>query len=255
MVIDARGVPLSLSRPLRRIVSLVPSTTESIFALGCGDRLVGVTRFCVHPDDARTLPKVGGTKDADPDRILRLQPDLVVGNCEENTRELFDALEGHVPLFAAFPRTVDDAIRDLRTLGQLLDVDASPLTTAIAASRPPPTATRRRAAYLIWRGPWMTVSDDTFIGAMLHELGLDNVFGPSAVRFPTFEPEALASLSPDLVLLSDEPFRFRDRHADELATLTGLPRDRFRLTDGSWWSWHGARLATALPALRAELAA
>ena len=117
---DARGTTLTLAAPPQRIVSLVPSTTESLFALGCGERVVGITRFCVHPAEGLVgRVKVGGTKDLDMARLCALQPDLVIGNAEENTRELFAAIEAEgIPLHVAFPRTVDDALADLLTIRQ-----------------------------------------------------------------------------------------------------------------------------------------
>ncbi|HMV69022.1 MAG TPA: helical backbone metal receptor, partial [Myxococcota bacterium] len=116
---DDRGVLVCLDRPPARIVSLVPSTTETLHALGAP--VVGVTRFCARPADrVAALPKVGGTKDVDPERVRALAPDLIVGNCEENTREIFDALAGIAPVYAAFPRDVDGALADLDRLGDLV---------------------------------------------------------------------------------------------------------------------------------------
>ncbi len=248
--VDGRGVRVALAGAPRRIVSLVPSTTETLFDLGLGDRVVGVTRFCVHPEAATALPKVGGTKDVDPDRVRALAPDLIVGNCEENTREIFEALDGVAPLWAPLPRTVDDALADLLTLGALCGaVEAAAEWHArivhhrreLRASLEAPT----RVAWLIWRNPWMTISADTFLHTMLAEAGCHNVFADRPDRFPTVTPAEIAANDPDLVLLSSEPFPFQPRHADELAALTGLPRQRFRAADGELASWHGTRMALA----------
>jgi ABC-type Fe3+-hydroxamate transport system substrate-binding protein len=242
---DDRGVPLRFPRAPQRIVSVVPSTTDTLFALGCGDRVVGVTRYCVHPAAAvAALPKVGGTKDADVERILALRPDVVLANCEENTRELFDALEPSVPVYAAFPRGVDDAIADLRRLATLLDVDPAPALTPVLEARDRLRPTRAiRTAWLIWRRPWMTINHDTFIHAMLREAGLVNVFADLPARFPEISAVDLKAADPELVLLPSEPFPFAERHADELAELTGIERGRFQLADGEAASWHGARMA------------
>ena len=121
---DPRGVTVRLAEHALRVVSLVPSTTETVAALAGTERLVGVTRFCVHPQPwVRTATKVGGTKDVDAERVRTLQPDLILGNCEENTRAIFDALEGVAPLWAAFPRTVDEAFEDVRVTATLLGVE------------------------------------------------------------------------------------------------------------------------------------
>ncbi len=246
---DGRGKVISLAEPPRRIVSLVPSTTESLFALGCGDAVVGVTRFCVHPADrldGRT--RVGGTKDLVVARLEALRPDLVIGNVEENTAEMFETIEERFPLYAAFPRTVDDAIADLRTMGAL--VGAAEAAEAWAARI---TAARQRLhasvtasktfAYLIWRSPWMAVSDDTFISAMLAEAGLSNGLAGAESRYPTIEPATLSKF--DAILLSSEPFPFKDKHRMELADLAGIPESRLSLVDGELCSWHGVRMAAA----------
>jgi ABC-type Fe3+-hydroxamate transport system substrate-binding protein len=252
-LVDARGLRFAPAAPPRRIVSLVPSTTESLFALGAGPSVVGVTRFCVHPAEGlRGLSRVGGTKDLDLARLAALDPDLVLANAEENTREIFAAIEGRWPLFVAFPRDLDTAIADLRDLGRLVHQEAAAAALvgriqaarAALAARPP-----RRALYLVWREPWMAVSPDTFISALLAEAGLHNPLPADGPRYPTLEPAALAALDPDLVLLSSEPFPFREKHRAELAARSGLPLERFRLVDGERCSWHGARLEQALPYL------
>ncbi len=242
-VTDGRGIEVSLPTPPRRIVSLVPSTTETLFALGLGDRVVGITRFCVHPrEQLEEIVKVGGTKDLVEERIEALQPDLVIGNAEENTREMFAWLESRWPLYVAFPRTVDDAIADLRNVGRLVGAPeaAEAHAAEIEAARAALVARPFTYAYLIWREPWMAVNDDTFIAAMLAEAGGRNVFGPLSDRYPTVE---LADLLPaDQILLSSEPFPFGDKHIDELVA-QGLSRGQLRLVDGERCSWHGVRMA------------
>ena len=233
-----------------RLVSLCPSLTELVFDLGRGDDLVGRTKFCVHPADrVGAVPSVGGTKNPKVERIVALRPDLVLLNEEENRREDADALRAAgVPLHVSFPRDADDTAAMVRDLGRALERPAAAeriaadierragRVRAAARGRPPV-----RWAYLIWREPWMTVNGDTFVHAMLALPGGVNVFADEADRYPTIEPGRLAAADPDVVLLSSEPFPFAERHADELAALTGLPRDRFRLADGELLSWHGSR--------------
>ena len=264
---DARGTTLTLAAPPQRIVSLVPSTTESLFALGCGERVVGITRFCVHPAEGLVgRVKVGGTKDLDMARLCALQPDLVIGNAEENTRELFAAIEAEgIPLHVAFPRTVDDALADLLALGRLVGAAeaAAAQVARIQAARARLHAQVQgeglRYAYLIWRRPWMAINDQTFIAALLAEAGGVNVLGAHPDRYLTLAGGAaeLAAAQPEVVLLSSEPFPFQEKHADELAAESGLPRARFVLVDGERCSWHGVRMAEALgylADLRAEWA-
>ena len=249
-VTDGRGASIHLPATPRRIVSLVPSTTESLFSLGLGDAIVGVTRFCVHPAERIAgLTKVGGTKDLVLERLISLQPDLVIGNVEENTAEMFAAIEEHAPLYAAFPRTVDEAIADLRTMGRLVGAAAAAEQWAVrieaaraalhAVARP-----GRRVAYLIWRKPWMAVGGDTFISAMLAEAGCSNAFADRPGRYPTITMDELAGV--DAVLLSSEPFPFKERHRAEIAQRSGLAESRIFFVDGEMMSWHGVRMAAAM---------
>lgn len=252
-MVDARGVAVELPQPPRRVVSLVPSTTETLFALGVGDRVVGVTRFCVHPAEALVgLCKVGGTKDLDLDRLAALNPDLVLANAEENTREIFAAIEGQWPLYVSFPRTVDDAVEDLSVIARL--VDAEPAGARLRADIREARAQAAQGAeafsysYLCWWRPAMAVGDDTFVAAMLAELGGRNVHVGGA-RYPVVSPEEVRAA--DVLLLSSEPFPFAEKHRREVAEWAGLPVERVILVDGEACSWHGARMAEGLRSLAA----
>lgn len=233
-----------------RLVSLCPSLTELVFDLGRGADLVGRTKFCVHPaDGVGAVASVGGTKNPKLDRIVALRPDLVLMNEEENRREDAEALRAAgVPLHTSLPRDAHETAAMVRDVGAALDradaaeriaadIEARADRVRAAARGRPPV----RWAYLIWREPWMTVNGDTFVDALLSLAGGANVFGAHAERYPTIQLDELARADPDRVLLSSEPFPFRDAHADELAARTGLPRDRFQLVDGELLSWHGSR--------------
>ncbi len=233
-----------------RLISLCPSLTELVFDLGRGPELVGVTRFCVHPaQGVRALEKVGGTKDPDLERIVALAPDLVLMNREENRVEDAQALRAAgLAVHDSMPRTIEETAAMVRSIGEALgrsergaeiarDIEER-ATRVRSAARGRPAV---RFAYLIWRKPWMSVNSDTFAHALLSLAGGENVFGRRPVRYPEVAPESLAEAEPDLVLLSTEPFPFREKHADELARLTGLPRQRFRVADGEYLSWHGSR--------------
>lgn len=247
-ITDKRGRELSLREPPQRIVSLVPSTTETLFGLGCGDRVVGVTRFCVHPSERLGgLVKVGGTKNLDAERLRELRPDLVLGNAEENTREIFETVDGICPLYVSFPRDVDGALDDLLAVGALTGstVQAQAWHERISAARAALPSHPFTYAYLIWRNPWMAVNGETFIAAMLAEAGGKNVFAAQSERYFSLTLEALAEASPDVVFLSSEPFPFKARHRAELSAETGLPVERFALVNGEYCSWHGVRMAEA----------
>ncbi len=233
-----------------KLVSLCPSLTELVFALERGDELVGITRFCVHPaEGVRGIEQIGGTKDPDVGRIAALAPDLVLMNREENRVEDAEALRAAgLRVHDSMPRTLAETAAMVRSIGAVLA--RSTQGEAIArdieqrAARAQKRAERRprvRFAYLIWRKPWMSINADTFAHALLELAGGANVFGDRPVRYPEVTAEALAEADPALVLLSTEPFPFEDKHADELARLTGLARERFALADGEYLSWHGAR--------------
>ena len=233
-----------------RIVSLCPSLTELVFDLGRGDDLVGRTKFCRHPvGRVERVESVGGTKNPKVERIVALAPDIVLMNEEENRREDAEALAAAgIRLHTSMPHDAWETADMVRSIGTALERPAEAERIAVdietRAHRVRDAAIGRapvRWAYLIWRGPYMTVNGDTFVSAMLALAGGVNVFAGHADRYPAVTPEQLAAADPDVVLLSSEPFPFKDTHADELAELTGLPRDRFRMADGELLSWHGSR--------------
>lgn len=242
-----------------RVVSLCPSLTELVVALGRADTLVARTKFCIHPADVvAAIPTVGGTKDPKVDAIVALRPDLVLMNEEENRREDAEALRAAgLALHVSFPMDATDTAALVRSLGAALDardaaeamaIDLERRAAAVAAraaARHAAGAAPVRFAYLIWRKPWMTVGPDTFVSRMLAAAGGANVVAEldAPARYPAVTAEELATLAPDRVLLSSEPFPFAARHVAELAEATGLPAARFVLVDGELLSWHGARTA------------
>lgn len=233
-----------------RIVSLCPSLTELVFDLGRGAELVGRTKFCVHPPGlVDAVEKVGGTKNPKVDRIIALAPDLVLLNEEENRREDAEALRtAGVRCHVSFPRTALDTAAMVRSIAAAIDAEGEGERIArdIEARHARVVAGAKGRepvgfAYLIWREPWMTLNADTFVNALLADAGGRNVFGDRPDRYPTISPAELAAAEPHVVLLSTEPFPFKPAHADELATLTGLPRQRLQIVDGELLSWHGSR--------------
>jgi ABC-type Fe3+-hydroxamate transport system substrate-binding protein len=246
-----------------RIVSLIPSTTELLCRLGLADALVGITVYCREPADLlRGKTRVGGEKDPDLERIRALAPDLVIANVEENVREHVDALRAWgIAVHVTYPRSVEGAIAMIRELGQVTgtparaDALADELqalldrTRALSARRPP-----ARVFYAIWREPYMTIGSDTYIHDVLAVCGAANVFADAAERYPAVTLDEVAARRPDVVLLPDEPFRFRRVHVADFAPYRDVPavRDgRVHLVDGKPFSWHGPRLADALRTLPA----
>ena len=262
---DQMGRTIVLDRAPVRIVSLVPSQTELLYTLGLdtavpGFEVVGITKFCVHPASwFREKTRIGGTKDVRPEKIDALQPDLIIANKEENDREQIEALATRYPVWISDVKTLPDALAMIRSVGELIGRHPQALTLATAIEKgfselTAPTATRTadqplptpshpiRTAYLIWRNPWMAAGGGTFIDDMLRRCGLINILGDQD-RYPTIEPSALAHKGCDLVLLSSEPYPFREKHLREVQTL--LPNAAIRLVDGELFSWYGSRLLHA----------
>lgn len=256
---DALGRTIELARPPERIVSLVPSHTETLFALGVGDRVAGATRYCVVPAGrTRDIPKVGGTRTLDLGRIRELRPDLVVANKEENERADVERLLAEAfPVFVTFPRTAAEGALTIRSLGRLAGREreaeeiAAPIETRIRAARanrPPP----RRVFCPVWMRPWIGANADTFLHDMIAISGGENVCGSHPDRYPRLEAGEIAGLSPEVVLLPDEPYPFSDRDAGEIAgrILPGFDRSQIHLVPGQLLHWHGPRMGEGIDFLR-----
>ncbi len=244
-----------------RIVSLIPSTTELLCRLGLADALVGITVYCREPADLlRDKTRIGGEKDPDLERIRALAPDLVIANVEENVRAHVETLRGWgIAVHVTYPRTMAGAIAMIRELGEV--TGTSPRASALADELDAlltrvRESTRDRAPvpvfYPIWRGPYMTIGADTYIHDVLAVCGGANVFADAAERYPTVTLDDVAARRPGVILLPDEPFRFRRVHVDDFAPYRDVPavRDgRIHLVDGKPFSWHGHRIADALKTL------
>ncbi len=234
----------------QRIVSLVPSQTELLFDLGLGERVVGVTKFCLHPARAvGGVTRVGGTKQFRFDVIDRLRPDLILGNKEENYREGIERLAAQYPVWMSDIYTLADALAMIHTVGALTGtVDkatslAETIRTAFVNVLP---ARPVRVAYFIWRNPWMVAGSNTFIDEMLKHCGFTNVFG-HLPRYPEVTEAQLREAQPDCLLLSSEPYPFAEKHREELQRV--CPGVKVRLVDGELFSWYGSRLLHTPPYL------
>lgn len=288
---SARGAPRSTPA---RIVSLVPSLTEACFALGLGDRVVGVTDYCVHPRDAvARIARVGGTKDADVEAIAALAPDLVIANREENTRRVVEGLEARgLRVWLTYPTTVETGAEVVRALARVsperaraeavvAELDAALATLAPSGSegraagdaaiggpsrmeRVPPEE-RPRVFCPIWRDPWMAVGAGTYANDLLERCGAHNPFARASAaagarggdrRYPIVALEEVVAAKPDVVLLPDEPYPFGPDDAAEIAALDvpAARSGRIHSIDGTWVSWYGPRIATAVRELRRRIA-
>ncbi|MCB2408395.1 helical backbone metal receptor [Hymenobacter lucidus] len=235
---------VTVAYPPQRIVSLVPSQTELLYDLGLGSRVVGVTKFCIHPAQARQQATViGGTKNFDFAKIDELKPDLIIGNKEENYQAGIEQLAASYPVWMSDISTLNDALEMIRRVGMLTgrQREAEPLATEIAASFAalPTPATLVSAAYFIWRKPYMVAAGGTFIDDMLPRAGFRNVFG-TAARYPEITADQLAVAAPAVILLSSEPYPFAEKHVAEFQKI--CPSATVRIVDGELFSWYGSRL-------------
>nr|WP_230416287.1 helical backbone metal receptor [Micromonospora tarapacensis] len=230
---------------------MVPSLTEAV-AVTLPGLLVGATDWCTHPADL-DLPRVGGTKYPDLDRIRALRPDLVLLNIEENRREDAAALAAAgVSIRLTYPRTVDGALTELADLLRDLGASAEPDWLASArrawAARPE-TPVTRRAVVPVWRRPWVVLGADTFAGDVLRRLGVSNLYAEQPQRYPRPTLEQLRATVPELVVLPDEPYRFARDDGPE--AFPGMP---CALVSGRHLTWYGPSLAAAPAVLAAQLA-
>jgi ABC-type Fe3+-hydroxamate transport system substrate-binding protein len=249
-LIDAAGTGHARA-PGARIVCLVPSITELLCELGLASQLVGRTGFCIHPAaTVAAIPKVGGTKDVNIDKIRQLQPTHVIVNIDENTKTTADALAAFVPhIVVTHPRAPRDNLALARLMGAVFGKDAEAarwcrqFEEAYAALQAVPRGTPRTVLYCIWRDPWMTISSDTYIARMLAELGWHVPALADPARYPVFTWDDPQLAPVDAVLLSTEPYRFTETHVTELAAEIGKP---VLLVDGEMLSWYGSRSVAGL---------
>lgn len=240
---DQLGNSIRIPFPPQRIISLVPSQTELLADLGLEDRVVGITKFCIHPERWRkTKTIIGGTKKFNFDLIRSLTPDLLIGNKEENYQEGIDILSRQYPVWMSDIVTLPDALSMIRNMGQITNTSfkadkiADDIESSFAnLSKLPPL----RTLYLIWKSPWMAAAPGTFIHEMMRMAGLENCF-TNQTRYPELNTEQLVRLNPELILLSSEPYPFQEKHNTELQQL--CPNARILLVDGEMFSWYGSRL-------------
>lgn len=226
-----------------KIVSLVPSITEALFDLGLTEnQVVGRTKFCIHPQDKiKNVAVIGGTKNINIEKIKALQPDLILANKEENVKEQVEVLMDDYKVMVTNIDTIEDNYYLLKNLGklfgkedraQLFNLKIYDILNQAKLDAPV------KAAYLIWKNPYMTIGSDTFIHRVLSEIGFENIF-KDKTRYPQITTEDLANA--DVIMLSSEPFPFKEKHIQELQVF--YPDKKIMIVDGEAFSWYGTHIA------------
>ena len=253
---DQLGVSHFFEKVPKRIVSLVPSQTELLYDLGLEDRIVGITKFCVHPYHFKSTKKiVGGTKQIHFDKIKELFPDIIICNKEENTQEMVTELRTICPVWVTDVLTIEDNFNMITDFGQLFNcrTEAQKWNDKLAFAlsdfktfiKDKPV---QKVAYFIWKNPYMVAGSQTYIDALLKLNHFENIYGTKG-RYPEIELKKIRlEGDPDLVLLSSEPFPFKEEDAFEIGRFTHHAKTIF--VDGEMFSWHGSRLLKAIPYFR-----
>lgn len=251
---DQTGYTLQLSAPAKRIISLVPSQTELLYDLGLNTEVIGITKFCVHPEEwFRTKQRVGGTKNPNLQLIRELQPDLILANKEENNKEHILHLRDQFPVYTSDISNIEENSEMIRHIALLINKkwESEKLIQEIKIRyhspyfgfREDPEIQRKRGAlYLIWREPWLSVGGDTFIHYMLNRAGFENCMAQET-RYPTVDPANWQREHPAFILLSSEPYPFREKHIPELQQF--FPDSKILLVNGEFFSWYGSRVVQA----------
>jgi len=227
----------------KRIVSVVPSQTELLFDLGLDSEIVGITKFCIHPKEkVGRVTKIGGTKQLDIEKIKSLRPDLIIANKEENERGQVEEMMNICPVWISDICDLHGAVDMIERVGEMVDkADKAKKMAAVITQRFDQLSIGRggkRAAYFIWRKPYMVAGKGTFIDSMLKKCGLENAF--DAERYPEVDAHTVAEAAADVVFLSSEPYPFKEKHIEETQKL--LPKAIIKLVDGELFSWYGSRL-------------
>ncbi|MDB4923777.1 helical backbone metal receptor [Mucilaginibacter sp.] len=230
----------------KRIISVVPSQTELLFYLGLNEEVIGITKFCIHPADKfKSATKIGGTKQLDIAKIKSLNPDLIIANKEENERSQLEELMEHFPVWISDIYNLEGALEMIERVGELVDrkKETAALNNSINQNftKLNLAISGMRAAYFIWRKPYMVAGKNTFIDSMLQKCGLINAF--EMERYPEVDALLLSDANPDVILLSSEPYPFKEKHIAELKAI--VPTAIIKLVDGEMFSWYGNRLLGA----------
>jgi len=261
--VDDLGEVMRLEGPARRIICLVPSITETLFAFGAGPGVVGITDYCVHPlQEVQAKTKIGGTINLAVEKIVSLDPDLVIANAEENRKHQIEKLRAAgVKVFVTFPRTVDECLKMMGDVAALTGTEeaAAPLLHSIEQAR----KEARISAPLsppavfcpIWKNPYMSINHDTFVDNIIREAGGRNIFSDTPQRYPQITLAEAARKKPDIIILPTEPYRFVEAEKAEFEVMgqevPAIRNRRIHIVEGELLSWYGPRVARALRKLSA----
>jgi len=230
----------------KRIVSLVPSLTELLIDLGVKDQLVGRTRFCIHPQDkVDDIEIIGGTKNPNIEKILELKPDLIIANHEENRKEDVEELKKHVEVLVTEIDMIEEALTAIQEISDLVEKTETGQQIGSEIRKllnQKPDVNSIDTAYFIWKNPWMVAASETYIDSILQHYNLTNVF-ENETRYPKIKLEELKQKNPELILLSSEPFPFKEKHIQEIRNI--CPKAKIKLINGEWFSWYGSGMIKA----------
>lgn len=241
---DQMERPVVVPYPPRRIISLVPSQTELLFDLGLESKIIGLTKFCIHPyAKFKSTDKIGGTKKLDLPKIRNLKPDLIIGNKEENEQSEIELLMTEFPVWMSDIQGIDDALEMISLIGTITNTEADARSIAMAINAgfealKKPEGEKKRAAYFIWKDPYMVAGRNTFIDDVLNRGGFENVITED--RYPTITAEKIVELDPKVIFLSSEPYPFQISHVNEWKMIS--PNAEVVIVDGEMFSWYGSRL-------------
>lgn len=246
-LIDQMNRTIRLEQTPKRIVSLVPSQTELLYHLGCDEQTVGITKFCIHPNEwFRNKTRVGGTKNVNFEKIAALKPDLIIANKEENAKEDIDRLMELYPVYMSDIFDVKDACQMILDVGQLVGKkeEANEMVSKVQSDFNNLPRLNGTVLYFIWSKPYMVVGPNTFIGHIIQRLGLTNLIADADIRYQEITPAEITELNPDHILLSSEPFPFKEEHCAEFQEFTNA---QLHLVDGELFSWYGSRMLEMKP--------
>ena len=246
---DQLNRTIKVDFPPKRIISLVPSQTELLFDLGLDQEIIGITKFCIHPKDKfKNTTKIGGTKKLDIKKIRELNPDLIIGNKEENEKEEIEILAKEFPVWMSDISNLNDALEMITTIGEMIykRQESINLSKNILQSFDELNINEsglKSTLYFIWLNPNMLAGKQTFINEMLKYCGLINLI--KETRYPELSDFELKALNPEVILLSSEPYPFKEKHIKNFHQI--WPNAKIKLVDGEMFSWYGSRLLKSAP--------
>ena len=244
---DQMNRTIRLQSTPSRIVSLVPSQTELLFDLGLEKEVVGITKFCIHPNNwFQNKTRVGGTKNVNFEQIDKLNPDLIIANKEENTEIEIKQLMKEYPVWISDIQNLEDALEMIFLIGEVTQTNQKALTIISSIQKEFELLkhqNNRKTAYFIWKKPMMSINKSRFIHDMMNRCGFENVFASANCDYPNISKEQLQKANPEIILLSSEPYPFKEKHMEKFQEI--CPTAIIKLVDGELFSWYGSRLQYA----------